>query len=330
MIARLTSRLPSWFKSSARAVPADPPPAKPGRFAGLMRPGRVYILPTKAVITLTLVLFAMWYAAVSQNNQMAYALLFFLASLTVISMHYTHFNLDRLKLRAGRVLPVFAGASAEAALELTNPSRRERRSIEVALEGGPFWFLPAVPGPGGVGHARVRCLMPKRGLHPLPRVAVRSIYPLGLFEGRQYHALPDAEVLVYPAVRGSLPLPRGDATIRQELNAAGDGGDDYAGSRAYRVGESQRHVDWRAVARGQPLLVKQFSGTGGERIWLEWNRLPGALDVEAKLSQLTRWVLEAERSGLQYGLRFPGTNIKPSRGHEHQHNLLRLLALFEP
>ena len=36
-------------------------------------------------------------------------------------------------------------------------------------------------------------------------------------------------------------------------------GDDFAGVRAYVPGESQRHIDWRAVARGQPLMTKQFA-----------------------------------------------------------------------
>lgn len=297
------------------------------RFATLMRAGRVYILPTRAVITLTLVLIAMWYAAVSQNNQMAYLLLFFLASLAVLSMNYTHFNLVGLKLLPGRITPVFAGAPAEAPLDVINPSRRERRSLEVAIENEASWFIAAVSPRGGSAPARLTWRTSRRGLHPIPRFILRSIFPLGLFEGRQYFDSAGAEVLVYPAPVGGLPLPRGATTLRQEMTASGEGGEDFAGVRPYRVGESQRHVDWRAVARGQPLLLKQFSGVGGERIWLEWNELPG-LETEARLSQLARWVVEAERGGFLYGLRLPGFEAPPARGTDHRARLLRELALF--
>lgn len=298
------------------------------RFNSLMRPGRVYILPTRAVITLALVLFAMWYAAVSQNNQMAYLLLFFLASLAVLSMNYTHFNLVKLRLTPGRIEPVFAGSQAELPITLTNASRRARHSVEVAVDGQLGYFVPLVPAAGGSGSARLLVPAPRRGLHPVPRLVVRSIYPLGLFEGREYHRLTEAEMLVYPAAVGPHPLPTGDATSRQEQSARGEGGEDYAGTRPYRIGESQRHVDWRAVARGQPLLLKQFAGAGGERIWLDWDALPG-LDGEARLSQLARWVLEAERGGFRYGLKLPGFTSRQHRGLDHQQALLRQLALFD-
>ena len=103
-------------------------------------------------------------------------------------------------------------------------------------------------------------------------------------------------------------------------------GDDFAGTRAYQSGESQRHIDWKAVARGQPLLVKQWAGEADQTLHLDWASL-SHLDVEARLSQLTRWVLIAERTGASYGLRLPEITIAPARGDVHFHNCLRALAL---
>ena len=320
-------------------MPAETAPANGSGFlkrllprwfsAALFRSDKVYILPTRAVITLALILLAMWYAAVSQNNAMAYMLLFFLSSLAVLSMNYTHFNLVGLRLDVHRIAPVFAGSSAEIPLEISNASRRDRHSLEIAVDKKDPYFIASIPRRGGSAKAQVMLPTTLRGEHPLPRFMIRSIYPLGLFEGRQYRTPADATVLVYPAPRGHLPLPRGESLSRVELAAAGPGGEDYAGSRPYRVGESQRHVDWRAVARGQPLLLKQFVGTGGQRVWLEWSAVSALPNVEAKLSQLCRWIVEAEREGFHYGLRLPGFEVAPSRGNLHQHQLLRALALFD-
>jgi len=215
-------------------------------------------------------------------------------------------------------------------VEITNPSRRERHSVEVVVADRDPYFIASIPGRGGKMPANLLVGTSVRGEHPLPRITIRSIFPLGLFEGRQYRTTSGKPLLVYPAPRGGLPLPRGESQSRLELAAAGPGGEDYAGSRPYRIGESQRHVDWRAVARGQPLLLKQFVGTGGQRVWLEWNALLALPDVEARLSQLSRWIVDAEREGYQYGLRLPGFEAAPSRGELHQHYLLRTLALFDP
>lgn len=315
---------------SAQRVLSQPRFLSRWRPATWFRPEKVYILPTRAVITLALVLLAMWYAAVSQNNAMAYLLLFFLGSLTVLSMNYTHFNLVGLRLNIGRIEPVFAGTDAEVPVEISNPSRRERHALELLVAQKEPYFIASIPSRGGSAPGRLMVATTTRGEHPLPRITLRSIYPLGLFEGRQYRVAAGKPLLVYPAPRGNFPLPRGESLSRLELAAAGPGGEDYAGSRPYRIGESQRHVDWRAVARGQPLLLKQFVGTGGQRVWLEWSAVAALPDLESKLSQLCRWIIEAEREGYQYGMRLPGFEISPSRGDLHQSQLLRVLALYQP
>ena len=75
------------------------------------------------------------------------------------------------------------------------------------------------------------------------------------------------------------------------------------------------------------MLTKQFSGEAAQEIWLDWEGLPG-MDTEARLSQLTRWVLDADRDGLSYGLRLPGLQHPPASGLEHKHRCLQALALF--
>jgi uncharacterized protein (DUF58 family) len=105
-------------------------------------------------------------------------------------------------------------------------------------------------------------------------------------------------------------------------------GDDFAGTRPYVHGESQRHIDWRAVARGQSLVTKQFTAEAEGVVYLDFSALRSA-DVEAKLSQLALWIIEAERARRPYGLRLPHTKIPPAVGQAHFHQCLRALSLFE-
>ncbi|HZD95253.1 MAG TPA: DUF58 domain-containing protein [Candidatus Sulfotelmatobacter sp.] len=96
----------------------------------------------------------------------------------------------------------------------------------------------------------------------------------------------------------------------------------------YIPGESQRHIDWRAVARGQPLMTKQFTAEEEGVVYFDFSGLHST-DVEEKLSQLALWVIEAERARRPYGLRLPGIEIPPSVGQTHFHQCLRALSLFE-
>ena len=85
-------------------------------------------------------------------------------------------------------------------------------------------------------------------------------------------------------------------------------GDDFAGVRAYVPGESLRHVDWKAFARGRPLSVKQFTGGGGYELWLDAAEM-GRLPLEARLSQLALWVVNAEKEEIPYALKLGRTTL---------------------
>ena len=71
-------------------------------------------------------------------------------------------------------------------------------------------------------------------------------------------------------------------------------------------------------------MVKRFAGGAGS-CWLDYADTAGG--VEVRLSQLARWVLDAEQLGWRYGLRLPGREIQPATGANHRLACLRALAL---
>jgi uncharacterized protein (DUF58 family) len=105
--------------------------------------------------------------------------------------------------------------------------------------------------------------------------------------------------------------------------ASGD--EDYAGLRAYQAGIPLKHMAWKVLARGAEAAVRSYSGPAARPEWLDWSML-GNMGAEARLSQLCRWVLDAERAGHTYGLRLPGAEIPPGRGPAHRSACLRALA----
>ena len=214
-------------------------------------------------------------------------------------------------------------------VEILNLTRRPRRVLSVAPNGRVFkedhHEAAEVLNATSSTHLELLLITTARGRHRLQRVAITTIYPLGFFRSWRYHAT-DSEYLVYPKPKGELPLPSGANATAEVSAGGGRGGDDYAGVKNYQLGESQRHVDWRAVARGQPLLVKRFAGAGSRRLWFDYAELSSLPNVEARLSQLCRWVLDAEKGAYSYGLRVDGFAAEPSRGPAHYHRCLEKLA----
>ena len=101
------------------------------------------------------------------------------------------------------------------------------------------------------------------------------------------------------------------------------------GCASYQPGDPLQRVAWKAVARGAGWYTKQFEGGGGGGpVVLDWHALPHALDVEARLSRLTAWVLAAERVARPFALSLPGTALPAGQGREHRRAALTALALF--
>jgi uncharacterized protein (DUF58 family) len=97
--------------------------------------------------------------------------------------------------------------------------------------------------------------------------------------------------------------------------------------RNYQPGDSPRSIAWKAWARGAPLMVAQYQGTGGSEHLLSFAGLE-SLGLEARLSQLCAWILECARVDAACALQLPGVDLPLGRGAAHRTNLLRALALY--
>jgi uncharacterized protein (DUF58 family) len=87
-------------------------------------------------------------------------------------------------------------------------------------------------------------------------------------------------------------------------------------------------VAWKAYARSGELLSKQFAGADTSSQWFDFDRVDAG-DSEARLSVLTRWIVDADRTQRDFGLRIPGLEIPPAHGDAHRHRCLEALAMFD-
>ena len=106
------------------------------------------------------------------------------------------------------------------------------------------------------------------------------------------------------------------------------GDEEFAGLRSFHPGDSPRRIAWKAYAREQGLMVKQYAGTSISTCMFDWDVLAG-LDAELRLSRLCRWVLDSHQQGIAYGLKLPGFNAAPALREAHRSRCLQALALFQ-
>jgi uncharacterized protein (DUF58 family) len=284
----------------------------------------VYILPTKHGLVFAALLMLMLIGAINYNNNLAYLMTFLLASLSVIAILYTYHNLLRLSLTTGHIEPQFAGETLIIPVCIDNRQGPARLALEIRYPGDDPTIVDIE------AHQQqnidLESIPLQRGHHSLSRFTIATRFPLGLFCAWAHVHLKQS-YLVYPRPAAINQLP---VESLYTLNLTGDqgvGADDFAGLRQYHSGDSLRHIHWKAAARQQGLLTKQFGGDRSEELWLDWNSLP-EVPLEQRLSILTRWVLLAEREGKNYGLRLPGLVLTPDRGVSHRHHCLKALAEY--
>lgn len=314
------ARVPGFSRWVHRRLPRLMPGGRAERPPLTVHRRRVYILPTGYGIFFGALVFLMLLGALNYNNNLALLLTFLLGGILLIAPVHTYRNLVGVGVVSCRAPPVFAGGRATFALLLANPGARRR----VALRASNGEDEDRVNlAPDGEGRLALRRKASRRGRLGAGRVRLFTEFPLGLFHAWTWLDEPGATVAYPRPAPPGTPLPRagghGHRSQREE-------DDEFAGIRDYRVGDPARLIAWKAMARTDTLKSKVYHAPVGTTLWLDFGAAPG--DTEARLSLLTRWVLEAESKGLRYGLRLPGTRIEPGRLESHRDRCLRALALY--
>lgn len=312
--ARIAARVAAWVR---RRQGADTLPVTLER-------RRLYILPTRAGLAFGSLWILMLLAGLNYGNSLALFFTFLLAGFALVAMNDCHRNLLGVTLVSVSAPAVFARNPGALELTLENLAPRARPGIQAALDDGPLAGVGLAPR----GRARLELpLAPaRRGIVRIERLRLTSSHPFGLFRTWTWVHMA-VEVLVYPHPAGSLPRPITSGSNPGTSSRGASGLDEWMGLRPFRDGDSPRQVAWKAYARGAPLLVKEYSPAGSDLCLFDFARLP-IPDLEARLSQLARWVVDAEAGGERYALSLPGVELAPNRGPEHRHRCLAALALY--
>lgn len=309
----------------------------------------LYILPTPAGWGFAVVILVMLLASINEQINLGYALTFMVSGAALMTMHLTHANVRGLTLRLLPLRSLHAGGVLRVGVVLAHPGlRRGRFGLELRVT------RPIAAGIASHEEAKVECEVAPgsetsveidvpaalRGWLDLPRLTLQSRYPLGLFRAWGYWR-PQGRVLVWPALdpfAPPLPDSAGHVPDTPSARAVAAATEMPEGLRAYRRGDPLRWIAWKksshALASGTGLVSRESAAGRAPDLWLDFEHSLGlqGLPMEARLSRLATWVIEADEqasgTGMSYGLILPGQTLACGQGSAHLRACLDALALW--
>lgn len=289
-----------------------------------LQPRQIYILPTRWGILYAIMLLLLLVGSINYSISLGYYVTFLLTSLGNMVMLQTWRNLVHCQVSFLPTQPVFAGNIAAIPMQITDTKSRARYAIAAQFEGNAISYADIANNSSS--QLLITLQTQQRGWQILPRVKLHTEFPMALLHAWAYVDNP-LQILVYPkpSENDSQPPTASDAKNGGNSHAA-RGDDDFDGHKNYQIGDAASRVDWKASSRGIGLFTKQYSGNGSATILINWLDTEG--EFEARISQLTRWVIDAHAALQTFGLTLPNLTLAPSNTDAHYHQALRALALL--
>ncbi len=213
--------------------------------------------------------------ALSSGNNLLYLVLAVLLATMIVSIISARLNLRRLTPSVHYPDHIFVGDKVPFEVTLKSEKRllpsfslsvdlvEERQSEKPEIKGleqkafalGYFPLLPA----RARGRIRIERSFDKRGIYPVTGFVINTGFPFGFIEQRRFIEW-SGEIAVYPQ-----PLPIEDFSHllpmmagRVESHARGSGSDLYA-IRQYLASDHHHHIDWKATAKTNRVMVREFT-----------------------------------------------------------------------
>lgn len=299
------------------------------------------------------------FAAWNTSNNLLFLVFSLLTSTLVVALISARVNLRELVVSARFPDHIFAGEPAPVIVTLRN-ARRFLPSFSVLVEArGPSDEVPAkkrsremrrrrfnkralayfmyVPHRASA-EQRVEQLFEKRGHVLISGFELSTRFPFGFFRRRRRLRARDVDIIVFPK-----PEPVSDELHLLPMNAGRHAsvrrgaGHDLLALREYQPQDDLRHIDWKATARGQRLMVREFTAEDERRVTIAFDtrRPMGAAGEFAErfekgvtlAASLCAHFIE-ERAEVRLVVGEDGGRYGASQ--EHLYDCLRRLALTVP
>ena len=319
-----SSLLSRWF--AARAPRSD---------SSTLNLRNVYIFFSREGMLFALLLVITFIAGINYGNNLVLGLCFYLISVWLISFHVTFAHISGLQVRLLEVTMAEAGTPVWVTLQLRNESRQPRRQLLFLFEQLSFDQVGVEQAtkqksdktgkkahkkkPSTNNHKsilvtrlqdeqiiRLPVQTYSRGQLELPRLKIKTVYPLGIMRAWSYVYFARS-AWVYPKPETFDWQAQYAIVSQEDLPTGGQyrqGQDDFERLDNYIEGESLARVSWGHVARGQGMFTKHFADPVGHEQTLDYGDMPAA-HHEQKLAKMAYGALKLGELGVPFNMRLP-------------------------
>jgi uncharacterized protein (DUF58 family) len=269
-------------------------------------------------------------AAVNTGNNLIYLIFSLMFSFVVLSYLILRLNLAGLVLDVSIAEPVFAEEPVYVELLVRNQKKIPVYSMSIAAEDAAGEVYCGQISGHGVFRDRIKMIFRKRGLYGYKDFIVQSGFPFILFR-KSIQVTASGQVLVYPKlldIRDMVDVIEG----RQEEGevAARGRGDEIYSLRAFQYGDDWRRIHWKASAKQDGFLIREFAEYASKKITILLDNLLPHDDIhfESAVSAAASLAKHFIEQGYLVRLVTGGKTMPFGGGNEHLLSILDLLALI--
>lgn len=286
-------------------------------------PSKVFIVPTSSgmlafALNFLLLVFGLLFA----NN---YLLLFnfVIFAFFVLSMFYTHFNLQGLCISQISISPGFAESTTKVDLFLENNKESIKR-YDLSVNFYLNQQLYKVDNFNLNTHQKIvqsSLVLPVRGKYQIKRVEVSTLFPLNLFRSFVYFDLNTSII--------SFPKPIQSKSHQNLFDINFYVSDDEIKLREYLSGNNVKNIFWKK-STGDKIIYKEYSTINQNKNIIDFSDYIDPFNLERSLSELSGIVSHHHQSKVELRCFFEKKLIGIINGEGDDYlKVLTFLAAYE-
>jgi len=249
--------------------------------------------PTKLFFLLIIAIVTLFLQAYMHNYNIVFLVMFFLVAIAGSSSIFGMLNLYFIELRFLSHERFFADTPSSYKLLVKNNSNSSAYDINLTFNEQNV-HIKSIQA-----HSTRTILFKQkfelRGEAALLPIKIHSLFPLP-HEIKYKFVTLEQKIIIYPKPEGIslLDIYNHDNSPQGEM-------DEFEGIRRFNQGENLSYINWASLAKHNTLMSKNFIFTQpSQKLHFKFDSLDG--EIEAKLSQLTLWVLECEKYNFDFTL----------------------------
>lgn len=242
-------------------------------FSKFMRPGRIYILPTKLGLYYFGGTFLAFVVAIFYGTSFAYAITFFFFSFLMAVSFATNYSLKDLELTFKKEFYSIPGEDCFSQLIIKNKSNDKKIDLSLSHPDILFSEIKDIEGNGICG-VSFRAKEEQIKVIHVRKLNLSSTFPFGLYRAWREFSV---DFKIYST---NVPFydQHGETLYSENeifSNLSQKGQDELIGLSVYQQGDQMSLVSWKNLARSDELLVKRYGSFLNPELFLDYDELSG-------------------------------------------------------